>query len=96
MRSTRKPRSANSKRYARKLRHVPDAFIAQPTLALSTCPTFAAAAIAPQHDDLRLFVLSGAHDICIVPGDLTRVALKDGSLVVHSSQGGGTKDLGAG
>jgi uncharacterized circularly permuted ATP-grasp superfamily protein len=78
--------------FARKLRHEPGNFIAQPTLALSTCPTFVAAGVAPRHVDLRPFVLSGARGTCIVPGGLTRVALKDGSLVVNSSQGGGTKD----
>ena len=78
--------------FARKLRHEPENFIAQPTLALSTCPTFVAAGVAPRHVDLRPFVLSGARGTCIVPGGLTRVALKDGSLVVNSSQGGGTKD----
>ena len=78
--------------FARKVRVAPDNFIAQPTLALSTCPTFVAAGIAPRHVDLRPFVLSGARGVCIVPGGLTRVALKDGSLVVNSSQGGGTKD----
>ena len=67
-------------------------FIAQPTLALSTCPTFVAAGVAPRHVDLRPFVLSGADEVRIVPGGLTRVALKEGSLVVNSSQGGGTKD----
>lgn len=69
----------------------PSEFIAQPTLALSTCPTFVEAGIAPRHIDLRPFVLSG-REVRMVPGGLTRVALKDGSLVVNSSQGGGTKD----
>ena len=69
----------------------PDNYIAQPTLALSTCPTFVAQGVAPRHVDLRPFVLSGKK-ITIVPGGLTRVALKEGSLVVNSSQGGGTKD----
>ena len=69
----------------------PEKYIAQPTLALSTCPTFVEAGIAPRHIDLRPFVLSGK-DIRIVPGGLTRVALREGSLVVNSSQGGGTKD----
>jgi uncharacterized circularly permuted ATP-grasp superfamily protein len=69
----------------------PEKYIAQPTLALSTCPTFVEAGIAPRHVDLRPFVLSGKQ-IKIVPGGLTRVALKEGSLVVNSSQGGGTKD----
>ncbi|HWA50456.1 MAG TPA: circularly permuted type 2 ATP-grasp protein [Dongiaceae bacterium] len=70
----------------------PDNYIAQPTLALSTCPTFVDNGIAPRHVDLRPFVLSGASGVKIVPGGLTRVALRDGSLVVNSSQGGGTKD----
>jgi uncharacterized circularly permuted ATP-grasp superfamily protein len=69
----------------------PDKYIAQPTLALSTCPTFSGEIAVPRHIDLRPFVLSG-RDIRIVPGGLTRVALKEGSLVVNSSQGGGTKD----
>jgi uncharacterized circularly permuted ATP-grasp superfamily protein len=78
--------------FRKKLKHAPDGFIAQPTLALSTCPTFVASGLAPRHVDLRPFVLSGADQIRIVPGGLTRVALKEGSLVVNSSQGGGTKD----
>ncbi|WP_374511554.1 circularly permuted type 2 ATP-grasp protein [Niveibacterium sp.] len=69
----------------------PEKYIAQPTLALSTCPTFVESGIAPRHIDLRPFVLSGS-EIRFVPGGLTRVALKEGSLVVNSSQGGGTKD----
>src|SRR6185436_18238983 len=69
----------------------PDGYIAQPTLALSACPTFVESGIAPRHIDLRPFVLSGK-DITMVPAGLTRVALRDGSLVVNSSQGGGTKD----
>lgn len=69
----------------------PDKYIAQPTLALSTCPTYVEAGIAPRHIDLRPFVLSGK-DVRMVPGGLTRVALRAGSLVVNSSQGGGTKD----
>ncbi len=78
--------------FGRKLRHAPEGFIAQPTLALSTCPTFVASGVAPRHVDLRPFVLTGADRVRIVPGGLTRVALKGGSLVVNSSQGGGTKD----
>ena len=70
----------------------PEKYIAQPTLALSTCPTFVDAGIAPRHIDLRPFVLSGGKEIRMVPGGLTRVAMKAGSLVVNSSQGGGTKD----
>jgi uncharacterized circularly permuted ATP-grasp superfamily protein len=69
----------------------PSNYIAQPTLSLSTCPTFVDAGIAPRHIDLRPFVLSGK-DVQMAPGGLTRVALKEGSLVVNSSQGGGTKD----
>jgi uncharacterized circularly permuted ATP-grasp superfamily protein len=69
----------------------PDGYIAQPTLALSACPTYVANGIAPRHIDLRPFVLSGK-TISMVPGGLTRVALQEGSLVVNSSQGGGTKD----
>jgi uncharacterized circularly permuted ATP-grasp superfamily protein len=69
----------------------PEKYIAQPTLALSTCPTFVEAGIAPRHIDLRPYVLAGK-DVTMVPGGLTRVALKEGSLVVNSSQGGGTKD----
>ena len=69
----------------------PERYIAQPTLALSTCPTFADAGLAPRHIDLRPFVLSG-REVTIVPGGLTRVALREGSLIVNSSQGGGTKD----
>ena len=70
----------------------PDGYIAQPTLSLSTCPTYVESGIAPRHIDLRPFVLSGQKGVQIVPGGLTRVALKEGSLVVNSSQGGGTKD----
>ncbi len=69
----------------------PAKYVAQPTLALSTCPTFVDAGIAPRHIDLRPYVLSG-NAVSMVPGGLTRVALREGSLVVNSSQGGGTKD----
>jgi uncharacterized circularly permuted ATP-grasp superfamily protein len=69
----------------------PERYIAQPTLALSTSPTFASQGLKPRHIDLRPFVVSG-RDVTIVPGGLTRVALQEGSLVVNSSQGGGTKD----
>jgi uncharacterized circularly permuted ATP-grasp superfamily protein len=75
-----------------KLKLRPKNFIAQPTLALSTCPTCVESGIAPRHVDLRPFVLTGRDRVRIVPGGLTRVALKEGSLVVNSSQGGGTKD----
>jgi uncharacterized circularly permuted ATP-grasp superfamily protein len=69
----------------------PSGYISQPTLSLSSCPTFVESGIAPRHIDLRPYVLSGKK-VQMVPGGLTRVALKDGSLVVNSSQGGGTKD----
>src|ERR1700728_2639783 len=75
-----------------KLKSDPTNFIAQPTLALSTCPTCVEEGNAPRHVDLRPFVLTGRDRVRIVPGGLTRVALKKGSLVVNSSQGGGTKD----
>jgi uncharacterized circularly permuted ATP-grasp superfamily protein len=78
--------------FAAKLKAQPEKFIAQPTLALSTCPTATEAGIAPRHVDLRPFVLSGKDGVKIVPGGLTRVAMTPGSLVVNSSQGGGTKD----
>ena len=74
-----------------RIRAHPAGYIAQPTLALSTCPTFVESGVAPRHVDLRPFVLCG-RDVKVVPGGLTRVALKEGSLVVNSSQGGGTKD----
>jgi uncharacterized circularly permuted ATP-grasp superfamily protein len=70
----------------------PADYIAQPTLALSTCPTVGDQGIGARHVDLRPFVLCSKGEIRIVPGGLTRVALKEGSLVVNSSQGGGTKD----
>jgi uncharacterized circularly permuted ATP-grasp superfamily protein len=69
----------------------PEGYIAQPTLALSACPTFVESGVAPRHIDFRPFVLSGKN-VSMVPGGLTRVALAEGSLVVNSSQGGGTKD----
>jgi len=77
--------------FRERIKAVPEKYIAQPTLALSTCPTFVERGIAPRHIDLRPFVLSG-DTIRFVAGGLTRVALKPGSLVVNSSQGGGTKD----
>jgi uncharacterized circularly permuted ATP-grasp superfamily protein len=83
---------AEQEAYAERIKADPTGFIAQPTLALSTCPTFVGSGVAPRHVDLRPFVLSGADRVRIVPGGLTRVALKEGSLVVNSSQGGGTKD----
>lgn len=87
------PASTTAERlaYRDRILEDPAGFIAQPTLALSTCPTFVAQGIAPRHVDLRPYVLSGK-TTTLVPGALTRVALKEGSLVVNSSQGGGTKD----
>lgn len=70
----------------------PHRYIAQPTLALSTVPTVTEKGLAPRHVDFRPFVLTGSDGVRVVPGGLTRVALKEGSLVVNSSQGGGTKD----
>ena len=84
-------RRARSTAFRSKLEARPDNYIAQPTLALSTCPTLVEAGIAPRHLDLRPFVLVGDR-VRLTPGGLTRVALKEGSLVVNSSQGGGTKD----
>jgi len=77
--------------FAERVKADPANYIAQPTLALSTCPTFVEQGIAPRHIDLRPYVLSG-REIVTVPGGLCRVALREGSLVVNSSQGGGTKD----
>lgn len=79
-------------RFKDKLKARPENYIAQPTLALSTVPIFTKAGLAPRHVDLRPFVLVSPNGVEITPGGLTRVALKKGSLVVNSSQGGGTKD----
>ena len=84
--------AAQREQFAAKLKADPANYIAQPTLALSTCPSSFDAGVSPRHVDLRPFILSGADGVRIVPGGLTRVALKEGSLVVNSSQGGGTKD----
>jgi uncharacterized circularly permuted ATP-grasp superfamily protein len=84
--------AAEREAFAARLRGAPDTYIAQPTLALSTCPTFVENGVAPRHVDLRPFVLVGGDRVRITPGGLTRVALTEGSLVVNSSQGGGTKD----
>ncbi|MGL5446372.1 MAG: circularly permuted type 2 ATP-grasp protein [Rhabdaerophilum sp.] len=83
---------AQREAFAQKVKANPENYIAQPTLALSTVPCFVDEGLAPRHVDLRPFVLSGSDKVRIVPGGLTRVALKKGSLVVNSSQGGGTKD----
>ena len=86
--------SASAKEIAafrKRLKANPANYIAQPTLSLSTCPTFVKRGVAPRHVDLRPYLLAGK-EVKLVPGGLTRVALKEGSLVVNSSQGGGTKD----
>ena len=79
-------------RFLKKLKARPGNYIAQPTLALSTVPILTREGLAPRHVDLRPFALVSPNRIRISPGGLTRVALKKGSLVVNSSQGGGTKD----
>jgi uncharacterized circularly permuted ATP-grasp superfamily protein len=84
--------AAQREQFGAKIMADPSNYIAQPTLALSTCPASFETGVSPRHVDLRPFVLSGADGVRIVPGGLTRVALKEGSLVVNSSQGGGTKD----
>lgn len=79
--------------FLEKIREHPENYIAQPTLSLSSCPTLQAEGLAPRHVDLRPYALMQSPDkVVVVPGALTRVALRDGSLVVNSSQGGGTKD----
>ncbi|MEM6908249.1 MAG: circularly permuted type 2 ATP-grasp protein [Pseudomonadota bacterium] len=78
--------------FRKKLEARPENYIAQPTLSLSTCPIYTKKGLAPRHVDLRPFVLVSPNGVDITPGGLTRVALKQGSLVVNSSQGGGTKD----
>lgn len=80
------------KNFVAKLRKNPSNYIAQPTLSLSTVPIFAKKGLAPRHVDLRPFVLVLPDSMNITPGGLKRVTLKEGSLVVNSSQGGGTKD----
>ena len=78
--------------FKKKLRANPGRYVAQPTLALSTVPILTKNGLAPRHVDLRPFVLVSPNTINVTPGGLTRVALKKGSLIVNSSQGGGTKD----
>ena len=79
--------------FREKIKEHPERYIAQPTLALSSSPTLQAEGVAPRHVDLRPFALMQNPDkVVLVPGALTRVALREGSLVVNSSQGGGTKD----
>jgi uncharacterized circularly permuted ATP-grasp superfamily protein len=79
-------------RYRQRILDAPERYIAQPTLSLSCVPTFCGDDLADRHIDLRPYVLSGANNVTFVPGGLTRVALREGSLVVNSSQGGGVKD----
>ncbi|MEM9725675.1 MAG: circularly permuted type 2 ATP-grasp protein [Pseudomonadota bacterium] len=88
------PASTGAERavFAERLRADPAGYIAQPTLALSTCPALVENGVAPRHVDLRPFALIGQNTAQLTPGGLTRVALKEGSLVVNSSQGGGVKD----
>jgi uncharacterized circularly permuted ATP-grasp superfamily protein len=90
------PKSTRSEidEYLEEFKKQPEQYIAQPTLDLSTHPCYVdeAEELQPRHIDLRPFVLFGADGPAIVPGGLTRVALKRGSLVVNSSQGGGSKD----
>jgi uncharacterized circularly permuted ATP-grasp superfamily protein len=83
--------AAEREEFARKIKSDPDNYIAQPTIQLSTAPTFVGDCVEARHVDLRPFILHGS-ETKIVPGALTRVALKRGSLVVNSSQGGGSKD----
>ena len=78
-------------KFRQRILTAPERFIAQPTLSLSQVPTFVGSGVAARHVDLRPYVLSG-RDVELVPGGLTRVALREGSLVVNSSQGGGSKD----
>lgn len=88
-----KATKAEIETFREKIKEHPDHYIAQPTLALSSCPTLQAEGIAPRHVDLRPYALMRDPDnVVVVPGALTRVALREGSLVVNSSQGGGTKD----
>ncbi|MEM6465319.1 MAG: circularly permuted type 2 ATP-grasp protein, partial [Pseudomonadota bacterium] len=82
---------AECEAYAERVKAKPEEFIAQPTLALSTSPVLTEAGLAPRHVDLRPYVISG-RETRLIPGGLTRVALREGSLVVNSSQGGGVKD----
>lgn len=84
--------TAEIERFRKKLISDPGNYIAQPTLALSTTPILKKGDLAPRHVDLRPYVLVGPNEIITTPGGLTRVAMKKGSLVVNSSQGGGTKD----
>jgi uncharacterized circularly permuted ATP-grasp superfamily protein len=83
--------AADREEFRRRIEQDPRNYIAQPTLALSRVPVIVNGQVAGRHVDLRPYVLLG-RDIYVLPGGLTRVALKEGSLVVNSSQGGGSKD----
>jgi len=83
--------TAELEAFRKRIQAEPHKYIAQPTLSLSVVPTFVGERVAPRHIDLRPYVLSG-REVNTVPGGLTRVALREGSLVVNSSQGGGVKD----
>ena len=80
------------KNYKAEIIKDPRQFIAQPIISLSSAPCFLNGKLEPRRVDLRPFALCGPDGIQIVPGGLTRVALKEGSLIVNSSQGGGSKD----
>jgi uncharacterized circularly permuted ATP-grasp superfamily protein len=82
---------ATHRKFARLIEKNPRNYIAQPTLALSTAPTYIGEDIKPRHLDLRPFILQ-SRDVWVTQGGLTRVAMVEGSLVVNSSQGGGSKD----
>ena len=82
---------AERKQFAGLIKRNPRNYIAQPTLGISTVPTVVGQGLEPRHVDLRPFILSG-REVSVTTGGLTRVALRKGSLVVNSSQGGGSKD----
>lgn len=79
-------------RFAEKIRENPDNYIAQPTVKLSTAPVCVDGRLSSRHIDLRVFAILNGSSVHVLPGGLTRVAMKEGSLVVNSSQGGGCKD----
>ena len=79
-------------KFEKKIKRNPYNYIAQPTLALSTCPIYTKKGLTPRHVDLRSFALLAKDKVKVIRGGLTRVALKKNSLIVNSSQGGGTKD----
>jgi uncharacterized circularly permuted ATP-grasp superfamily protein len=83
--------AAQRAEFADKIRAHPRNYIAQPVVTLSTCPTWTEEGVAPRHVDLRPYIVSGT-STWVLPGGLTRTALVKGSLVVNSSQGGGSKD----